>query len=74
VPAEYYAGGGRDTYAEMVKLNRGAFSKDGRVEIAWAENTYRALAAHEEALKTVKVELRETFDNTFADRTNAAAR
>jgi len=74
VPAEYYAGGGRDTYAEMVKLNRGAFSKDGRVELAWAENTYRALAAHEEALKTIKVDLKDTFDNTFADRANAAAR
>jgi NitT/TauT family transport system substrate-binding protein len=74
VPAEYYAGGGRDTYAEMVKLNRGAFSKDGRVELAWAENTYRALAAHEEALKTIKVDLKDTFDNTFADRANAALR
>jgi NitT/TauT family transport system substrate-binding protein len=74
VPAEYYAGGGRDTYGEMIKLNRGAFSKDGRVELAWAENTYRALAAHEEALKTIKVDLKDTFDNTFADRANAALR
>jgi len=74
VPAEYYAGGGREIYAEMVKLNRGAFSKDGRIELAWAENTYRALAAHEEVLKNVKVDLKETFDNTFADKANAALR
>ena len=74
VPAEYYAGGGREIYAEMVKLNRGVFTKDGRIEQAWAETTYRALAAHEEVLKNVKVDLKETFDNTFADRANAALR
>jgi NitT/TauT family transport system substrate-binding protein len=74
VPAEYYAGAGRDTYSEMIKLNRGAFSKDGRIELSWAENTYRALAAHEETLKNVKIELRDTFDNTFADKANAALR
>jgi NitT/TauT family transport system substrate-binding protein len=74
VPPEYYAGGGRDIYAEMVRLNRGAFSKDGRIEPAWAQTTYRALAAHEEALKNATVDLALTFDNTFAERANAAPR
>jgi NitT/TauT family transport system substrate-binding protein len=74
VPPEYYAGGGRDTYAKMLELNRGAFTKDGRVDLAWAQNTYRALSAHEEVLKNAKVDLNETFDNSFADKANAAIR
>ena len=74
VPPEYYAGSGRETYGKMIELNRGAFTKDGRVDLAWAQNTYRALAAHEEVLKNAKVDLTETFDNTFADKANAAAR
>ena len=40
----------------------------------WAENTYRALEAHEEVLKNAKVDLKETFDNSFVDKAAAAAR
>jgi NitT/TauT family transport system substrate-binding protein len=72
VPAEYYSGGDRATYAKMVELNRGAFSKDGRIDLKAAENTYRALAAHEEVLKNAKVDLKETFDNTFVEKAAAA--
>jgi NitT/TauT family transport system substrate-binding protein len=74
VPPEYYSGGDRATYARMIELNRGAFSPNGRVEPAWTEITYRALSAHEEALKNVKVDLKETYDNSFGDKANAAAR
>jgi NitT/TauT family transport system substrate-binding protein len=74
VPPEYYAGGGRETYGKMIELNRGAFTKDGRVELKWAENTYRALSAHQEVLKNAKIDLKETFDNSFADKANAAMR
>ncbi len=74
VPPEYYAGGDRATYAKMVELNRGAFSKDGRAELKAAENTYRALSAHEEVLKNAKVDLAETFDNTFVEKAKAARR
>jgi NitT/TauT family transport system substrate-binding protein len=72
VPAEYYSGGDRATYAKMVELNRGAFSKDGRIDLKAAENTYRALAAHEAVLKDAKVDLKETFDNTFVEKAAAA--
>ena len=58
----------------MVELNRGAFSKDGRAELKAAENTYRALSAHEEVLKNAKVDLAETFDNTFVEKAKAARR
>jgi sulfonate transport system substrate-binding protein len=72
VPSEYYSGGDRATYAKMVELNRGAFSKDGRIDLKAAENTYRALAAHEAVLKDAKVDLKETFDNTFVEKAAAA--
>jgi NitT/TauT family transport system substrate-binding protein len=74
VPPEFYAGGDRATYARMVELNRGAFSKDGRADLKAAETTYRALAAHEGVLKNAKVDLRDTFDNAFVDKANAALR
>ena len=74
VPPDYYAGGDRAIYAKMIELNRGAFSKDGRVELKAAENTYRALSAHEEVLKNAKVDLKETFDNAFVDKASAMPR
>jgi NitT/TauT family transport system substrate-binding protein len=71
VPPDYY-GGDKARYAKMVTLNRPAFAKDGRIELAMAERTWRALAAHEELLKTAKIDLKDTFDNSFADKANAA--
>jgi NitT/TauT family transport system substrate-binding protein len=74
VPTEYYAGGDRAVYARMLELNRGAFTKDARIDPAWAETTFRAVSAHDEALKNVKIDLKETYDNSFADKANAALR
>lgn len=74
VPPEYYAGGDRAVYAKMIELNRGAFTKDARIEPAWAQNTFRALLAQDDALKNVKIDLAVTFDNAFADKANAASR
>lgn len=73
VPKEYYAGGDRAVYAKMIELNRGAFTKDGRIKPAWAEATYRALTTEDPAIKNVKIDLKDTFDNLFADKANAAA-
>jgi len=72
VPTEYYAGGDRAVYARMVELNRGAFTKDGRIEPAWAETTYRAVLTNDPALKNAKIDLKDTYDNSFADKANAA--
>ncbi len=74
VPPEYYAGGDRAVYAKMVELNRGAFTKDGRTEPAWAETTYRAVLVQDPALKNAKIDLNATYDNSFADKANAALR
>jgi len=74
VPTEYYAGGDRAIYAKMVELNRGAFTKDGRIEPAWAETTYRAVLTNDPALKSAKIDLKDTYDNSFADKANAALR
>ena len=74
VPKEYYAGGDRAVYAKMIELNRGAFTKDGRVKPAWAEATYRTLITEDPAIKNVKIDLKETYDNSFADKANVASR
>ncbi len=72
VPPEYYAGGDRAIYAKMVELNRGAFTKDGRIDPPGPRTTYRALAAHEAVLKNAKIDLKETYDNSFADKAATA--
>jgi NitT/TauT family transport system substrate-binding protein len=74
VPTEYYAGGDRAVYAKMLELNRGAFTKDGRIQPAWAETTYRAALTNDPKLKSAKIDLKETYDNSFADKANAASR
>ena len=75
MPTEYYAGGDRAIYARMVELNRGAFIEGRRASTRMGrEHLPRRSAAHEEVLKNVKVDLKETFDNSFVDKANAAAR
>lgn len=74
VPTEYHAGGDRAVYAKMLELNRGAFTPDGRIEPAWAETTYRSVLINDPALKNAKIDLKETYDNSFADKANAASR
>jgi NitT/TauT family transport system substrate-binding protein len=74
VPTEYYAGGDRAIYTKMLELNRGAFTKDGRIEPAWAETTYRAVLTNDPALKSAKIDLKDTYDNSFADKANAVSR
>jgi NitT/TauT family transport system substrate-binding protein len=73
-PTEYYAGGDRAIYTKMLELNRGAFTKDGRIEPAWAETTYRAVLTNDPALKSAKIDLKDTYDNSFADKANAVSR
>jgi NitT/TauT family transport system substrate-binding protein len=74
VPTEYYAGGDRAIYTKMLELNRGAFTKDGRIEPAWAETTYRAVLTNDPALKNAKIDLKDTYNNSFADKANTVSR
>lgn len=70
VPPEYYAED-RELYKAIVESNRSRVSPDGRISMEAATRTYRNLAAFEEALKDVKIDVATTFDNTFAERAPA---
>ena len=72
VPPEFYAGGDKALYTQVVEVNRGAWSEDGLIDMKAAEATYRMLKTHEPALQNAAVDLKLTFDNSFAEKTNAA--
>ena len=70
VPPEYYADD-RELYKAIVESNRSRVSPDGRIAPEAATRTYRNLAAFEDALKDVKIDVATTFDNTFVERAPA---
>lgn len=72
VPPEFYAGGDKALYTQVVAVNRGAWSKDGIIDMKAAEATYKMLKTHEPALQNATVDLTQTFDNSFAEKANAA--
>jgi NitT/TauT family transport system substrate-binding protein len=67
VPPEYYAGD-RALYRAMVEQNRQRVSPDGRISVQAAETVLRYLTQFEETFKDAKVDLAQTYDNTFVDR------
>jgi hypothetical protein len=72
VPPEFYAGGDRALYTQVVEVNRGAWSENGLIDMKAAEATYKMLKTHEPALQNATVDLKQTFDNSFAEKANAA--
>ena len=74
VPSEFYAGGDKALYTQVVAVNRGAWSQDGLIDMKAAEATYKMLKTHEPALQNATVDLTQTFDNSFAEKANAALR
>jgi NitT/TauT family transport system substrate-binding protein len=67
VPPEYYAGD-RKLYRTMIESNRERVSPDGRISAEAAERTYRNLAAFEDTLKNVKIDITKTYDSSFVER------
>lgn len=67
VPAEYY-GGDRDLYRTVVEKNRGRFSKNGQISMATAENVLRIIAGQDPQVKAAKIDLAQTFDNSFLEK------
>ena len=50
-----------------------ALSPRMAVSAAWAAATHRTLITEDPAIKNVKIDLKDTFDNSFAEKANAAA-
>jgi NitT/TauT family transport system substrate-binding protein len=67
VPQEYCAGD-RALYRAMIESNRERVSPDGRISPEAAALTYKNLAAFEDTLKSAKIDLAKTYDNSFAER------
>jgi NitT/TauT family transport system substrate-binding protein len=67
VPEEYY-GGDRALYRLIIERNRPMFSRDGRISLAAAATVLRAQASFEETIRDAKIDLAQTFDNSFIDR------
>jgi NitT/TauT family transport system substrate-binding protein len=67
VPPEYYAGD-RALYRVMIERNRERVSPDGRISAEAAEIVLRNLSTFEDTLKDVKIDLAQTYDNSFIER------
>ena len=52
----------------MIESNRERVSPDGRISPEAADTTYKNLAAFEDTIKSAKIDLTKTYDNTFIDQ------
>ncbi len=67
VPPEYYAGD-RALYRAMVEQNCRRVSPDGRISAEAAATVLRNLMKFEETFSGAKVDIAQTYDNSFVDR------
>jgi NitT/TauT family transport system substrate-binding protein len=67
VPPEYY-GGDRALYRDMVEQNRQRVSPDGRISQEAATRVFSYLSKFEATFKDAKIDLAQTYDNSFVER------
>jgi NitT/TauT family transport system substrate-binding protein len=67
VPAEYYAGD-RELYRVMIESNRERVSPDGRISLEAAQIAYRNLVMFDDTMKSARIDIAKTFDNSFIER------
>jgi NitT/TauT family transport system substrate-binding protein len=71
MPAEYKAGN-PSLYKEALLKNMIGYSEDGMMSLKAAENVYKVLVAFEPSvMKAGKIDLNETFDNSFVRKADA---
>ena len=71
MPAEYKAGS-PSLYKEGLLKNMIGYSEDGTMSLKAAENVYKVLAKFEPSvMKAGKIDLSQTFDNSFVKKANA---
>ena len=71
MPAEYKAGN-PSLYKESLLKNMIGYSEDGQMSMKAAENVYKVLVQFEPSVKAAgKMDLNQTFDNTFAKKAAA---
>ncbi|MDB5926436.1 MAG: transporter substrate-binding protein [Betaproteobacteria bacterium] len=67
VPSEYY-GSDLALYRGSLLKNKEGYSPDGRFSMEGAQNVHTVLAAFVPEVQKAKIDLAQTFDNSFADR------
>ena len=67
VPQDYY-GGDLALYRGSLLKNKDGYSPDGRFSMEGAKNVHNVLAAFVPEVQKAKIDLAQTFDNSFADR------
>ena len=67
LPPAYYRGN-EAIYREAVAKNLSSFTWDGIVTQQAAQNVFDSLALMEPVLKTAKIDLSRTYDNTLTER------
>jgi len=71
MPDEYKAGN-PSLYKEALLKNMIGYSEDGTLSLKAAENVYKVLVQFEPSVKAAgKLDLNQTFDNSFAKKANA---
>ncbi len=71
MPAEYKAGN-PSVYKEGLLKNMIGYSEDGTLSLKAAENVYKVLVQFEPSVKAAgKIDLNQTFDNSFVKKANA---
>jgi NitT/TauT family transport system substrate-binding protein len=71
MPAEYKAGN-PSLYKEALLKNMIGYSEDGTLSLKAAENVYKVLVQFEPSVKAAgKLDLNQTFDNTFVKKAQA---
>jgi len=67
VPKEYY-GGDFALYRGSLLKNKDGYSPDGRFSLEGAQNVYKVLDQFVPEVQKAKIDLAQTFDNSFVDR------
>jgi sulfonate transport system substrate-binding protein len=67
VPSEYY-GADLALYRGSLLKNKEGYSPDGRFSMDGAQNVHKVLNAFVPEVQKAKIDLAQTFDNSFADR------
>ena len=67
VPTEYY-GSDLALYRGSLIRNKEGFSPDARFSMEGAQNVHKVLSAFVPEVQKAKVDLAQTFDNSYADR------
>ena len=67
VPSEYY-GADLALYRGSLLKNKEGYSPDGRFSMEGAQNVHKVLNAFVPEVQKAKIDLGQTFDNSFADR------